>query len=315
MSISQEDVIWAYRMILGREPENEEVIRLHMGVPDREALRSAMLASQEFQSRQKTIEFQEKWVSTDVYAGVFRMWLDLGDKYVSFGCLMDNYEPLESSFIARNVKPGQNALDIGANIGWHMLGLNKAAGADGNVWAFEPRRPTFDYLRRTVADNSLLENVTLHPFGLWDEPRSAQLAWAEKTTNPGGSYVDTDGASGHNKIDIELHTLDSLNLPRIDFIKIDIEGAEPRALAGGARLIAAHKPLILSEFHPEQLQRVSGMSPRDYILYMSEFGYICRLLEINRIGEHISDFPENLPRELTNVVFSTPEHNVVWPQM
>ncbi|GGE95110.1 FkbM family methyltransferase [Stappia taiwanensis] len=312
MTITKEDVIWAYRMILGREPESEEVIRLHMGLADREALRAAMLASQEFQSKQKTIEFPEKWVSTDVHAGAFRMWLDLGDKYVSFGCLMDNYEPLESGFIARNVKPGQNVLDIGANIGWHMLGLRKAVGADGSVWAFEPRRPTLDYLQRTLADNDLSDSVTIHPFGLWDEPRSAQLAWTEKTTNPGGSYVDAEGTSGQSKIDIDLRALDSLNLPRTDFIKIDIEGAEPRALKGGARLIAAHKPLILSELHPDQLQNVSGVSAAEYIGYMKGFGYSCQLLEPGRIGETIDDYPSDLPRELTNVVFSTPEHEVSW---
>lgn len=302
MLVTREDVIWGFRMILGREPESEEAIAAHLGLPDRPALRHALLDSAEFRRDRKSLEFDEKWVCAEVYDGEFRLWLDLHDKFVSFGCLIDNYEPLETAFIGHNLKAGQVTLDIGANIGWHTLGMARRVGESGRVIAFEPRAPTKAYLERTIRENDLGNLVTLHEFGLWDSVSHGGLAWAVGTTNPGHSHLEFDRTRA--KQAIELRSLDSLGVKSVDFIKIDVEGAEYRMFRGAHQLIEKCRPLILSEIYPEQLEYISGCSARDYISFMREFGYQCRLLEAGFVGRQIEDFPAYVGRELVNAVFS-----------
>lgn len=303
MSITQEDVIWGFRMILGRDPESEVAIRAHLGLPDQAALRDALLNSVEFRQHNKALEFDEKWVCTEIYGGDCRLWLDLHDKFVSFGCLIDDYEPVETGFIRDNVKPGQIVLDVGANIGWHTLGLARAVGPKGRVLAFEPRQPTNEYLARTIKENGLDQSVELHRFGLWDSEVEGGLSWAEGTTNPGGTHLEFD--QSRSRQSIALKPLDMLGIQATEFIKIDVEGAELKALSGAKKLLEGSHPLILSELFPEQLQRISGCSVGDYLNFMAGYGYRCRLLERGFIGREVEDFPDYVGRELVNVVFST----------
>lgn len=309
MSVTREDVIWAFRMILGRDPESEHAIQAHLVLPDRSALRDVLLDSTEFKQRH-CLESAERWVCAEVYAGEFRLWLDLHDTYVSHGCLMDDYEPVVTSFIERNLEHGQVALDVGANIGWHTLGMAKRVGAPGRVIAFEPRAPTNLYLEKTLRENGLEHRVVLRKFGAWDSESRAGLWWPDDTSNPGGTHLQFEET--RIKQEIEIRPLDSVVSDPVDFIKIDVEGSEYRALGGARRLIDRTRPLVLSEIHPEQLRLVSGCSTRDYISFMGEFGYGCRLLEPGFIGRPIEDFPSHVGRELVNVVFSTDFDTVTW---
>ena len=59
---------------------------------------------------------------------------------------------------------------------------------------------------------------------------------------------------------------------KIDFIKIDVEGAEYLALAGG-QILSQHRPIIVSEFSPEQLLVISGVSGEEYLRFLLTFGY------------------------------------------
>lgn len=313
MSVTREEIIWAYRMILGREPEGEKVISEKLIHKDLNDLRNDMLASQEFLSKQKRLTLPKKWICSEVYNEEFRLWLDLSDRYVSFGCLLDNYEPLESTFIRLNLKEGESAMDIGANIGWHTLGMAKAVGSKGKVFAFEPRKPTNEYLERTISENNLDGVIKSYDFGLWDEKTIKKLAWSDETDNPGGSYVDAAGSAQDAKMKIELRILDQIEFPKIDFIKIDIEGAEYRAFQGAKNLLLRDKPLILSELHPGQLKNVSSCSTKDYINFMHEIGYVCNLLEGDNLGKELTDYPTYINKELTNVVFVPKGRSVIFP--
>ncbi|MDB5597870.1 MAG: Methyltransferase FkbM [Hyphomicrobiales bacterium] len=195
--LSRKDVILAYTYILGREPESDAVIEEHREIESISALRDAMLNSLEFKSRQKILAFdQEKWICTKVFAEEYSVWLDLSDRYVSYGCLYDDYERSETETIKRYVRPGDRVCDLGANIGWHTLALAQAVGPNGHVDAFEPRLPTYDYLRRTVEMNALNGVVKLWNCGVWDEKGTSKLTWAPGTDNLGGSAIDKN-CPGH----------------------------------------------------------------------------------------------------------------------
>lgn len=309
---TREDVIAGFRWILGREPESEEVIAQHARLSNVASLRDTLLNSKEFALANKSLRFDQKWVLASVYGGQFRMWLDLHDQYVSYGCLIDDYEPIETGFIRANARAGATAIDIGANIGWHTLGLARAVGPEGRVIAFEPRQPTRDYLASTVVQNGLIDRVKLFPCGLWDEDAELALGWEHDTTNPGHSFITRD-QSGYALQKVQLKRLDDVASGPVDFIKIDVEGAEPRVIAGGRKLISACRPIILAELYPQQLNDVSGVSVRRFIAQMSELGYECRLLESGHTGREINDFPADVGRELVNVVFVERGRQLSWP--
>ena len=66
----------------------------------------------------------------------------------------------------------------------------------------------------------------------------------------------------------------------VDFIKIDVEGAELLVFKGATSLLSNQKkPIIMSEINPQQLKNVSGIKPIEYVEYINSFGYICHLID------------------------------------
>src|SRR5690348_15511421 len=124
--------------------------------------RQALLKSAEFSRNSLARPLVPKWVAAEIFGGKRLIWLDLMDDYVSRGCLFDAYESIETELVRKHLKPGQVFLDIGANIGWFTLLASMIVGEEGHVHAFEPRRPTVGYLRRSVSANSLDALVTVH---------------------------------------------------------------------------------------------------------------------------------------------------------
>ncbi len=302
MSVKRKDVIDAYRFILGREPENEEVIRHHMQLPDIEALRQAMLNSEEFRRTNKLLEFGEKWVAAEIFEN-YRIWLNLADKYVSYGCLINDYEPHETRFVREHLKPGQTFVDIGANIGWFTMLAASIVGTDGKVISIEPRGDIYRYLVRSVCENHLDNIVEYHRCALSDKRGYTDIMWAANTDNPGGTHIGTPSSEGFNVERVLTLTLDEvMNERTCDFIKIDVEGAEPLVFAGAAQLLERCSPVILSELFPEQLHTISNSSAREYIALMRKYGYKCYLLE-DEVKEELRDFPEGYHKELCSVVF------------
>jgi FkbM family methyltransferase len=286
---------------LGREPESSDVIEGHRNFDSIYSLRRALLQSEEFITTQRPIAVMgEKWVCAPVFAGRFLMWLDLGDRYVSCGCLYDDYEPVETEAIRTYVRPGDRVCDIGANIGWHTLALADRVGETGVVYAFEPRRPTFDYLTKTINQNGLGAVVKLFGCGLWDRKCVSQLAWAPNTDNPGGSSINEDDAEACRQT-IELERIDNLVEGKIDFIKIDIEGAEFRALANSS-IVEESRPIVLSEILETQLMRLSSVSADEYLQLFRRRGYVCISLNDGQKGLRINRASE-LNREVNSVLF------------
>ena len=125
-------------------------------------------------------------------------------------------------------------------------------------------------------------------------PGSLPLVYAPNTINSGGAFLQGPGdiPAGHATRTVPVVALDGLALPRpISFIKADIEGAEPLAFRGADALLRADRPVILSELHPLQLERVSGVTPAQFIAEMRARGYRCHLLGAGVPGEEIDDAP------------------------
>jgi FkbM family methyltransferase len=136
------------------------------------------------------------------------------------------WEPEISAFIRANLRDEDVAVDIGANIGYYTLLMSRIVGKNGKVYSIEPCPPTLERLRAAVALNSL-DNVTVVPCGISDRPERRIMTL--DIGNSGRNSFGMEDAGG-----IELKRLGDVllaeDLPRVAFIKIDVEGMEEAVL-------------------------------------------------------------------------------------
>lgn len=123
-------------------------------------------------------------------------------------------------------------VDVGGYVGTHALFFATYCPAD-DVHTFEPRATCYQHLSRNIAANALSPRVKAHRMGLSDRDESFDLTMGGKTEQ------------------IECHPLDHLIQTPVSLMKIDVEGMEPRVLAGASRILAAHKPLLFIEAHTD----------------------------------------------------------------
>lgn len=129
-----------------------------------------------------------------------------------------------------------HALDVGGCFGDTALFFARDVGETGHVDAFDPMPKHCEIMRENFAMNPLLASrISLHPFGLSDVNRDGTVL--RSGIDPGA------------RIDEDLPTR-TLDLPRVDFVKMDIEGSELAALKGGERTIRRSRPkLAISLYH------------------------------------------------------------------
>ncbi|MEP6660956.1 MAG: FkbM family methyltransferase [Acidimicrobiales bacterium] len=181
-----------------------------------------------------------------------------------------HYEPHVLTALGRALRPDSVCLDIGANIGVVTVFLARHCPA-GSVHAFEPSATTFSYLATNVAANRLT-NVITHQLGVYD--RTTTLHLSVHPTHPGGAFVsETDIREGTGET-ISVVALDewlpAVGIDRVDVVKIDVEGAELRALRGAENLLRRHRPVLIVECNPLPLRRFQNATAADMIDLLHE---------------------------------------------
>ena len=302
--LTREEVILGYRYLLGREPEDAAVVDRHAAAfQDFAAFRLAVLRSPEF--GRAYAQFQtSRWVAAPVFDDTRLLWIDLRDRYVSLGCLMDAYEPAETEFLRRILHEGDTFLDIGANVGWFTMLASTLVGPGGAIHAFEPRSQIATYLQRSVTLNGLDDLVTVHPIGLSNESGAEALMWEGASDNGGmASFARGECSPDVVREDIAVRRLDDLGIAGVSVVKIDVEGAERLALDGAAAMLARDRPIVLSEVYPWQLSRVSRCTAQDYFDFFRGRGFSAYIVDAERLGEPVSGFPPDWRKEIVNVAF------------
>jgi FkbM family methyltransferase len=163
------------------------------------------------------------------------------------------------SFIIPLLHEGDTVVDAGAFIGDHTIAYLKKVSKTGNVLAFEPNPESFECLTHNCPDATCINK------GLSDSIQSLPF---HTDINAGCSRITS---SSH--ISISLTTLDSLNLPRLNYLKLDIEGHELNALKGASSTISTHKPIIFLEVNKSALES-NLTSPMQLEDYLNEIGYV-----------------------------------------
>ena len=141
-------------------------------------------------------------------------------------------------FLAGEVRPGWSFLDIGSNIGFYTLFAAQRAGPTGRVHAFEPDPTTFESVSRSCTRNGF-DWATCHNMALSN--REGELPFFVTSGGSAHSLVSEipERAGRYSgRVNVQVKTLDSLvrdgvvAVPRVDLIKIDVEGEEARTVAG-----------------------------------------------------------------------------------
>lgn len=164
--------------------------------------------------------------------------------------LLDQIEPY--------LHEGDWVVDAGAFIGDHALAYAKKVGLTGRVFAFEPNRQAFDCLCRNIVYFHV-PNIIPDIRGLTNDSEQEFYALEEGPhSNAGMAFVKGRAYDlGIQVTDINMRAipLDDLYLERLDFLKMDIEGYEHKALIGAKKTICKFHPIILLEINKEALAR------------------------------------------------------------
>jgi len=180
-----------------------------------------------------------------------RYWTVPHDRFLKFTLGEEKLEIYDGGEVA--VKSGDVVLDCGANVGvFTRTALNRGARL---VVSIEPAPRTVECLRRNFEKEIAEGRVIVVPKGVWSHPDVLELAEGDDGNTTGDSFVL--GRNQRNKVAVPLTTIDilavELGLPRVDFVKMDIEGAEKDALRGAAETIRRYHPrmAIASEHLPD----------------------------------------------------------------
>jgi FkbM family methyltransferase len=298
-TLTRDDVIWAYRILLERDPETEDMLLGKLAQYANVAeLRRDILASPEFHMKNPdafAYASERNIVITELSKGL-RLFVDLSDCVIGLNIINKSYEVEETKFVKSYLRDGMTVLDIGANIGYFSIIMASIVGPSGRVYAFEPLDRNVELLARSIQENGFEDSVVLERAAVGRAAGSMDLLYEVQTSNSGGAYLFTADAkslpSGHALQSVPVVTLDEYKFERpIEFIKIDIEGAEPLALLeGGGQLLKKDHPLILAEINPVALLRTSGYTPTDFVQGMQRLGYKCHRLQGMHLGEQLIDF-------------------------
>lgn len=166
------------------------------------------------------------------------------------------HEPQVMQTIKDVVRPGWTALDVGANIGYSTLLLANCVGSNGKVIAFEPLAGNFQMLQENIRLNNHT-NVHAENLALMDRPGSIELRTATPGAMAWAATILIDEAKAVESQTVTATTLDEYvernGISKIDFVKMDIEGAEAAALSGMSEILDRHKPMLLIEIHQADL--------------------------------------------------------------
>jgi len=183
------------------------------------------------------------------------------------------YEPLETAVVKKEMKKGDTAVDIGANAGYYTLLFSETAGETGHVYAFEPENANYRLLEKNIRLNKAA-NVSIEKAEVSDT--NGFLTFYKSAGNAGGHSLFNRSA-GTKTVMVKAFRLDdypALKEARIDFIKIDVQGAEPAALAGMKKILRRSRKLkILMEFSPYDLA-LSGFKPEAPLVILNRYGFV-----------------------------------------
>lgn len=280
---TREDIYYCFRLLLDRSPHREEWAGhvAQAGIASLDDVVKSYMQSLEFSVRagklnQSVLSDGLSLVALDR----FSIYAQSGDMAVGKHLKSGAYEPHVSEIFRQRLRPGMQVLDIGANIGYFTLLAADLVTRSGSVMAIEPNDANVKLLEMSRRVNQF-EQVTV----LQAAAGRAIGLLVLNTAYSNGTTSDLGMQADHL---LNVTTVPSLPIDcligaerMIDFIKIDVEGAEYNALLGAQQLLRRCHPVIVSEFSPDLMPGISGINGNGYLRFLVDLGYVISVIELD----------------------------------
>ena len=219
------------------------------------------------------------------------------------------HEP-ETPYMADLLSGAPVCLHVGASDGRHSYVMTRVAPL-AKIWAIEPSAFSFEVLKTTLAWHGIKGQVTPIHAAVGDKPGQMLLVTPRKITGRMGrayAFVADAAPEGKARPDLQdtgfetqptpVVTIDGFcaehGIGKVDFIRMDIEGAELMALNGAAKVLDRDHPNVLLEIHPQMLEARFGAGAEAVVDLFRARGYRMFALDGNRLEElfdAVSDAP------------------------
>jgi FkbM family methyltransferase len=196
------------------------------------------------------------------------MLFNINDEYIGRSLsLYGEWSEPETFLFSQILRDGDVVVEAGANLGSHTVMLSRAVGDAGSVIAFEPQRHTFQLLCANLAMNERL-NVRALQYAVGDAEGIVEFPIVDPRlpNNFGASSLLLHGCPTES---VPMRTIDSLQLPRLNFLKADVEGFEANVVRGADQTIRAHRPIVFLEY----LNPYTGNNSKTFLDIFAAYGY------------------------------------------
>lgn len=215
-----------------------------------------------------------------------------------------SFEEATTRALAKQVRlgPGDIALDIGANIGWYSVLLDRLASPGASVLAFEPDPLNFRLLQENLALNATTKVEAIQSAVADADTTMRLYLYGTKNLGRHSLLPINQGQS----VEVKTVAMDALltgrgyRFEQVKFIKMDVEGYELFVLKGMPRLLQS-VPLIFMEYSPETMRR-NQIDPCELLRLMSHNGF----------SPHTAEREELQPLLLSDLEISKVSQDLIW---
>jgi FkbM family methyltransferase len=191
------------------------------------------------------------------------------------GLNLQTFETGELAFAEGFLRPGMTVLDIGAHQGLYTLLASRRVRPSGRVFSFEPSPRERRALRLNLAIN-FCDNVAVQSLALGSEETTADLYVVDEYNTGYNSLKPPRVAQATRAVPVKIGTLDhwlgEKKIDRVDFIKLDVEGAELSVLKGASKSLARMRPVLLVEV--AQIRTAAwGYEAVEIVRFLQNIGY------------------------------------------
>lgn len=236
------------------------------------------------------------------------VYLNPDDPVVSGALTLGVYENEEIAFFERMLEPEMVFVDVGANVGLYTALALRHMRHPGQIVCVEPDPVSATFLKQTISANKNGQQVSFHQLALSDKPGAVLLY--QNPENKGDNRIYSDPLCPDG-ISVSSDTLDNLlqraAIAEINLIKIDVQGAEAKVVAGALSVLRrSNDCIMMTEFWPYGLTNC-GSNPSAYLTTLEDIGFELYTLEgktLRPVLDHqglIASSPGRIYRNLVGI--------------